>query len=109
MRLQSIIDGWNRFFFAPQSPLPICLFRILYGTMVIATLVLLHGDWLSWYGTHSWVSLATMRQVEPGARLNLFTIIPQNDGYVQALFWVSLAAATFLTVGLFTRVSAATV
>jgi hypothetical protein len=77
--------------------------------MVIATLVLLHGDWLTWYGTHSWISLATMRQVEPGARLNLFAIIPQNDDYIQALFWVSLTAATSLTVGLFTRVSAATV
>ncbi|HEX4769603.1 MAG TPA: HTTM domain-containing protein [Bryobacteraceae bacterium] len=109
MRLQSIVDGWNQFFFAPQSPLPISLFRILYGICVIATLGLLHGDWLSWFGTHSWVSLATMRQVEPGARLNIFAIIPQNDGYIQALFWIFLAAAILLTIGLFTRVSAAAV
>jgi len=109
MRLQSIIDGWNNFFFTPQSPLPISLFRILYGAMVIATLLLLHGDWLSWYGPHSWVSFATMRQVEPGPRLNLFTVIPQSDDCIQALFWISLIAAIFLTAGLYTRVSAATV
>jgi hypothetical protein len=105
MKLQSIVDAWNAFFFAPQSPLPICVFRILFGILVTATLLLLHGDWLSWYGTHSWVSLATMQQVEPGTRLNIFTVLPPNDRYIEALFWTFLTAAIFLTVGLFTRLS----
>ena len=71
----------------------------------MATLLLLRGDWLAWYGTHAWVSLTTMRQLEPGARLNLFTIIPQNDQSINALFWIFFAAALFLTLGFLTRAS----
>ena len=103
MRLESLLDAWNAFFFAPKSPLPIALFRILYGLLVIATLLLLRPDWLTWFGTHAWVSLSTMHTLEPGPRLNLFTIIPQNDIWIEALFWIFLASASLLTVGLFTR------
>jgi len=103
VRLKSLLDAWNSFFFAPQSPLPIALFRILYGLLVIATLLLLRPDWLTWYGPHAWVSLPTMHTLEPGSRLDLFTIIPQNDVWIEALFWVFLASAGLLTVGLFTR------
>lgn len=78
----SLSKAWQNFFFAPQSPIPIALFRILYGTCVSVTLILLHSDWLDWYGVHSWVSLATMKTVEPGVRLNLFAIMPQNDRWI---------------------------
>jgi hypothetical protein len=105
MTLRFLINAWNEFFFAPQSPKPISLFRILYGCDVIATLILLRPDWLTWYGPHAWISLATVRQVEPGVRLNLFTVIPQTDFAVNSLFWIFLVAALFLTAGLFTRVS----
>lgn len=105
MKLRSLTAAWNQFFFAPQSPLPLALFRILYGTMVIITLILLKPDWLSWYGPRGWVSLATMHQLEPGTRLNLFTIIPQTDSWVLALFWGAFASALFLTAGFLTRYS----
>jgi hypothetical protein len=105
MTLRGLRKLWDRFFFAPQSPLPIGLFRILYGICVSATLVLLHADWLNWYGVHSWVSLSAMRQIEPGIRLNLFTIMPQDDRWIAAFFWVFLACALLLTVGLWTRLS----
>lgn len=105
MKLRSLFDAWNSFFFEPQSPVPIALFRILYGFMVIATLVLLRPDWLTWFGPHAWVSLPAMSQVEPGARLSLFAILPQTDNWINALFWFFLASATFLTIGFLTRLN----
>lgn len=105
MRLSSVIGAWNHFFFAPQSPVPIALFRILYGGMVIATLLLLRPDWLSWYGAHAWVSLHTMQQVEPGVRLNVFTVIAQSDEWVEALFWIFLGSALSLTIGFLTHLN----
>ena len=36
----------------------------------------------------SWVSLATMKPLEPGVRLNLFAIMPQNDRWIGGFFWV---------------------
>ena len=105
MSLKSALRAWNEFFFAEQSPIPVALFRILYGLLVVATLTLLQPDWLTWYGTHGWVSLPTALKLEPGPRLNLFSIIPQSDAWVQALFWVSLGSAILLTIGFLTRLN----
>lgn len=103
--LRSLPRAWNRFFFAKQSPLPMALFRIVYGLLIIATLVLLRPDWLAWYGPHSWISLQTMQTVEPGVRINLLTVIPQTDSWINAFFWVFLGSAVLLAVGFLTRLN----
>lgn len=105
MTLKSITAAWNQFFFAEQSPIPIALFRILYGLLVLATLILLRPDWLAWYGTHAWVSLQTAQQLEPGTRLNLFAILPQSDTWINALFWAAAGSAALLTAGFLTRLN----
>lgn len=105
MSLGSLFRVWNEFFFREQSPLSICLFRIFYGALVILTLMLLRPDWLNWYGVHGWLSLSTALKLEPGHRVNLFTIIPQSDAWIESLFWVSLGFAVLLTIGLFTKAS----
>jgi hypothetical protein len=105
VRLRSLFEAWNAFFFAPQSPLPIALFRIVYGLLVIATLTLLRPDWLTWYGPHAWVSLSTMHTLEPGTRLNLFAVIPQTDAWINTLFWIFLGSAILLTIGFLTRLN----
>jgi Vitamin K-dependent gamma-carboxylase len=109
MSLRMLREAWDKFFFAPQSPLPIALFRIFYGICVSATLILLHSDWLEWFGVHGWVTLSTMRAMEPGARLNLFTLMPQDDRWIAAFFWIALGFAVLLTIGLWTRVSSVAV
>jgi len=109
MILQSVRVAWDKFFFVPQSPMPIALFRIFYGICVSATVILLHSDWLEWFGVHGWVSLATERTVEPGLRLNLFSLMPQDDRWIAAFFWVFLGFAVLLTIGLWTRISSAAV
>ncbi|MBV9760799.1 MAG: HTTM domain-containing protein [Acidobacteriaceae bacterium] len=105
MTLRSLADAWNRFFFEPQLPTPVSLFRILYGCCVVATLLLLRPDWLTWFGVRSWATLATIRQIEPGMRLNLFTVLPQDDRWIAALFWLFLLSATCLTAGFLTRLN----
>lgn len=105
MSLRSLAAAWNRFFFAPQSPVPIALFRVLYGLLVIADLLLLRPDWLTWYGSHAWVSRSTMHAMESGTRINLFAILPPGDIWVGALFSVFLGSAVLLTFGLLTRAS----
>jgi hypothetical protein len=105
MIVQKLKDAWSDFFFAPISPLPLGTFRILYGLCVCGTLALLHSDWLSWFGVHSWIKMETMQLIEPEIRLNLFSVIPQNDSWILALFWLFFIASIFLTVGLWTRVS----
>lgn len=106
---KSFVEAWNQFFFAEQSPIPIALFRILYGMATLATLLLTRDDWIAWYGPHAWVSLSTMQAFEPGPRLNLFTVMPANVSWVQLLFWVFAASAVFLTIGFLTRLNSVVV
>jgi Vitamin K-dependent gamma-carboxylase len=105
MILQNIARWWESFFFKPESPICIALFRVLYGICVSATIILLHSDWLEWYGTHAWVSERTMHVVEPGIRLNLFGLFPENDRWIAYFFWIALLFSVMLTIGLWTRVS----
>lgn len=105
MTMARLREAWMQFFFAPQSPTPIAVFRVLYGACVSMTLILLHPEWLDWYGVHSWVTLQAMARIEPGVRLNLFTVMPQNDTWIAAFFWIFLCFAVLLTIGLWTRVS----
>jgi Vitamin K-dependent gamma-carboxylase len=109
MTLGALRQAWDRFFFTPQSPMNIALFRIFYGVCVCATILLLRSDWLNWYGVHGWISLSTVRQLEPGMRLNLFTVMPQDDRWIAAFFWGFLASVVLLTLGIFTRVSSVAV
>ena len=109
MTLRAFRKAWEKFFFAPQSPVPIAVFRILYGACVLVTLILLHSDWLDWYGVHGWVSRTTIRTLEPGIRLDLFALLPQGDRWISAFFFVFLGFALLLTVGLWTRISSVVV
>ena len=109
MILEKIARWWDCFFFTPESPICIAVFRILYGICVAVTIILLHSDWLEWFGTHSWVSESTMHRVEPGLRLNLFGLLPQSDRWVEWFFWIALLFAVLLTIGLWTRVSSVAV
>ncbi len=50
-----------------------------------------------------------MTTMEPGVRLNLFTVMPQNNHWITAFFWVFLAFTVLLTIGFWTRLSSAVV
>ena len=106
---KSFVEARNEFFFAEQSPIPIALFRILYGTAVLATLWLTRDDWIAWYGPHAWVSLRTMQAFEPGPRLNLFTVMPASIFWARILYWVFAASAVCLTIGFLTRLNSVVV
>lgn len=109
MSWRSLAGAWNCFFFQPIAPTPIALYRILYGLLVTANLILLCPDWLTWYGTRSFLSMETIRRVAVGTRLNLFTFLPQNDWWIWAFFGVFLLFAVFLTIGFETRISSVVV
>lgn len=105
MTLRSLFRSWNKFFFEPQSPTPVALYRILFGLLVIADLILLRPAWLTWYGPHAFMSLETMHKVATGPRINLFELLPQTDFAINAFFWAFLLFAVSLTAGFMTRFS----
>lgn len=107
----ALIRGWNRFFLARASPTPIALYRMCYGALTMATLLVMRGDWLTWFGPHGAVSSATVVIAMPpvvaraSPAFSILSLLPQTDTAVIAFCWISLAAAFFLTIGFATRLN----
>jgi hypothetical protein len=97
--------AFAEYFLKPVSPYPLGLFRIMFALCVCATLLLLHSDWIAWFGVRGWVSMQTIGKAESGFRLGLFAIIPHDDRWIALLFWLLVAASITLTSGLGTRLS----
>ena len=105
MSLRTLARAWNDFFFQPQLPTPVALFRVLYGLIFLADLLLMRADWLTFFGARGLVSLQTERVLAAGPRLDIFAWIPQTDPWVLAVFWVALIAGICLTIGFQSRLS----
>lgn len=104
MSLKNLERAWNEFFFAPRSPTPVCLFRVIFGLLALADFVLLRPDWLAWFGIRGVTTLETMHRLEPGTRIDLFTLFT-SDFQVNALFWFAVISAICLSAGFLTRAS----
>lgn len=109
MTLESVGRAWNTFFFAPQRPTPIALYRIAYGMLVILDVLLLWPEWLTWFGPRGLQSIGTMHALAAGTRINLFAALPETDASANAIFWILLVSAVFVTTGFLTRLSSAVV
>lgn len=109
MSLRRLFQAWNSFFFKPQSPLPVCLFRILYGLVVLADLIMLRREWLMWYGPHAFTSFSTVHKLDANVHMNLLELLPQTNLAVNIFYWVFLVCTLFLIVGYMTKFSAVAV
>jgi len=109
MTLRSFFNSWNEFFFKPQSPIPVCLFRIFFGVIVLANLLMLRPEWLMWYGPHAFMSLDTMHQLSRNPGMSLLELLPQTAFAMNVFFWVFLLCTVSLTIGFMSRFSAVAV
>jgi Vitamin K-dependent gamma-carboxylase len=109
MTLRGLSKSWNEFFFKPQSPTPVCLFRIFYGVILLADLFMLRPEWLMWYGPRAFTSLNTTHLFFRGPTMSLFEILPQTELAVNLFFWGFLACAVMLTIGFMSRFNAVAV
>ncbi len=104
--LRDIARAWNRFFFEPISPLPIAVYRILLGLVVLLNQLLLAPDVIEWFGERGTLTFETARTVSGGTGFNLFAWLPHSNAAVWFVFSGSCLAALSLALGFFTRVSA---
>jgi predicted DCC family thiol-disulfide oxidoreductase YuxK len=104
--IHDIRKAWDRFFFAPVSPGPMAIYRIVLGAVALANYLLLEPDLIVWFGPRGALPLETARIVSGGAGFSLFRLLPPTDGSVWFLFAVVCVSAFTLMIGLFSRVSA---
>lgn len=104
--VKRLCELWNSFWFAPESPVSVAVFRILFGLLVLQFGWFMSGE-LQWMlGPKAVVSQAANDVFNATPRINLFTWIPQSDAAVNLVWLGFIIAAACLTLGLFTRVSA---
>ena len=105
MSLSLVIQLWNRFWFVKESPAPLCVLRIAYGLVILTCLINWAPDVLLLFGNNGVVTAEAIQSFNGGPRFSLLFLLPDNDEYIVALFYLMMTAACCVTVGLFTRVS----
>ena len=107
--LPDLAAAWNAFFHTPEPPFTIALFRVLFGLVAIASAVLYLPHASFWLGPAGALSHERWMATYGGVLFSLFRWLPPGRGSIRAVFALHLLAATCLTLGLGTRVSAAIV
>lgn len=110
MNLSDIYNSWNTFWFKPQLPTPVALFRIAVGLITICLYFLTRSNAHDFYGPTGLVSAATMTQWWGSApQFNMLWFLPNGTDTVDHLLTALLIVGIFLTVGLISRISALSV
>lgn len=109
MRFAMILRWLDDMVFTPTCPAPLCVFRVLYGIMVLVCISLWIPDLYLWFGPEGMPSMAAVRMYENDERYTLFTLLPNSNALVLTLFCTLFVAAFMVTIGFRTRISAAVV
>lgn len=112
MSILGLWQSWKKYWFEPESPVSICVFRILFAFVLLWYCALLYPDLSNWFGPHGITSVQTSQRVlaplgPPG--INILAWMPAGDFGVNLLYWFLVVATLFLGLGLFARPSAACV
>lgn len=100
--------AWIAFLFKPSSPVPMALYRIFYGLVVLAFCALLAPDLYTWYGPDSVLAQPVPKEWPQEVLLDPLLLLPPTRETILGAFCLIVAAAASLTLGLFTRFSAIT-
>ncbi len=109
MTAAAIWRAWNEFWFKPGSALPMGLYRIMFGVIILLHLALLAPDLNIWYGPNGVVSAETVKQWPFDVLIDPLMLMPPTEQSLQLFIGIFVLAAISLTLGLFTRFSAALV
>lgn len=105
--LTRFLDKWRVFFFEPISPAAIGLYRILFGWLVLLTLLDIGQKFLVWYGHNGILDFELMKLAcwNGEGHFDLLSLCP-NDLCLQIYFGSLIISALALMVGLCTTFSA---
>src|SRR4030095_4195676 len=108
--IRPLLSAWDSFWFKPASPVPMALLRIFIGLAALELLFFqLAPEFFTWFGTNSIVKMETVRAVPHAPVLDLYLLLPGGNLWLAAGFGFVALSAAALTIGLFTRLSAAIV
>jgi len=100
-----IAQAWNRFWFEPASPAPICLFRIAFGLLAFVNTLLYVPDFLTWFGADGAAPPEVMGRVAWAPLLGLLIWLDLSNQAYAWLLCVFMVAQFCVVVGFRTRLS----
>ncbi|NDE15771.1 hypothetical protein EBZ80_12660 [bacterium] len=103
MTLRQVCKNFWLWLTEPVNPLPLALFRILFGVILILNGMLLYDDLGLWFATGGIFPLSSARSMIGSDRLNVFLWLGDSPQVVATVFWTYMAASALLTIGLFPR------
>ncbi len=97
---------WNHFWFDPISSVPLGVFRLVFGALVLSYGLLLLPERFIWFSSRGVLGVADANAYNGnhGLRYNLLGQ-PGSDHWLTPFFLIFLLAALCLTLGLWTRIS----
>lgn len=103
--LTSLVEQWQRFWFAPAAPHTLALIRILAGSMLLYS----HFVWglglTSFLGNDAWVTSETAQRLNASWWSWSYLYYVESPALLWTLHIAALVVFAMLTVGLFTRVT----
>jgi Vitamin K-dependent gamma-carboxylase len=106
MKLTTLYENTSRQLFNPGSPMPLCLFRIAFGIVLLEYCLILAPELVTYFSdTNGILRLKTLDQVFGIPVINLIALLPSGDSWLVAFFAVFVLACLCVTLGLFSRVS----
>ncbi len=108
MIMHDLIIAWQNFWFKPQSPLSLCVFRIVFGLVFLTQILSQYWlDFSVFFGAHpfipheDFVAFWTRKNIT----LNLFELLPTDDFWHTAFFIVLGILTVMMIIGFCTRFS----
>lgn len=101
MTLRQLCQNFWLWLTEPVNPLPLAVFRILFGLILLLNGAFLYPDLNMWFSTDAIFPLASARSMTGTNRLNLFLLLGDNPRTVATVFWLYMSASALLTLGLF--------
>ncbi len=109
MNLNVAYQAWQKFWFAPTSPLPMAVFRIFVGALLLQNILINIGsDYMTWYGPKSIISFQTIKNYWwfNTPHFDIFQILPPTEAGAMTFWWLYVLALICLTCGFCTRYAA---
>jgi uncharacterized membrane protein YphA (DoxX/SURF4 family) len=102
--------GWNRFFHAPIDARRLALVRISYALLMLVYLAILYPDLDTWFGPAGLVPADIYEQARQPQQWSVLRWLPNDSraasDWLQFVFWLHIASAVMLALGLLTRLNA---
>ncbi len=105
--IRDVLTIWQSFFYSPEAPTSLAVFRIVWGVLLFLNAALMVKDIEPFFGPNGYLPAYRQRNLFGKTRFSLFLLLPETILVVQLLFSMHLVCCLTLAIGFYTRTSAA--